>query len=91
MIDYINSMVGSFTTRLDINDISNDPETRYFFAFDERKKLSKYKAEKLNTIIAKGLFDCKIARPDLHPTISPLCMHIKNPNLDNWKKLMRLL
>jgi len=41
--------------------------------------------------VAKGLFACKRARPDLHTAIATLCTRVKSPNQDDWAKLLRLL
>ena len=41
--------------------------------------------------MAKGLFLCKRARPDIQPTIAVLCTRVKKPNKSDWNKLVRLL
>ena len=41
--------------------------------------------------MAKGLFVCKRARPDIQPTIAVLCTRVKAPNESDWDKLIRLL
>ena len=35
--------------------------------------------------------EVKRARPDIQNTISVLCGRVKNPNLSDWNKLLRLL
>ncbi len=37
------------------------------------------------------MFLCKRARPDLQPTIPFLCTRVKEPDIDDWKKLLRML
>ncbi len=54
-------------------------------------KLPPEKAEVFHTIVAKGLFLCKRARPDIQPTIAFLCTRVKEPDVDDWKKLSRLI
>jgi len=44
-----------------------------------------------HTFIAKALFACKRARPDIQPTVAALCTRVKEPNQDDWNKLIRLL
>ncbi len=41
--------------------------------------------------MAKGLFLCKRSRPDIQTTIAFLCTRVKEPDEDDWKKLIRLL
>jgi hypothetical protein len=41
--------------------------------------------------VAKALFACKRARPDIHVAMTLLCTRVKSPNESDWKKLIRLL
>ena len=47
--------------------------------------------EEFHMIVAKGLFVCRCARPDLHPRNAVLCTRVRSPTEDNWSKLMQLL
>lgn len=58
---------------------------------DEAPKLGNDLSEEFHTTVAKGLFLCKRARPGLQPTISFLCTRVKEPDSDDWKKLLRIL
>jgi hypothetical protein len=49
------------------------------------------KAKEFHTVVAKGLFVCKRARPDIHLAISVLCTRVIKPNKSDWTKLIRLL
>jgi hypothetical protein len=42
-------------------------------------------------MVAKALFLCKRARPDIQPTIAVLCTGVKGPNEADWEKLVRLM
>jgi hypothetical protein len=42
-------------------------------------------------MVAKALFLCKRARPDIQPTIAVLCTRVKGPNEADWAKLVRLM
>jgi len=42
-------------------------------------------------MVAKGLFVCRRARPDIHTTIAALCTRVRAPTQDDWCKLVRLL
>ena len=44
-----------------------------------------------HTIVAKGLFALKRARPDLCLVIALLCTRVANPNEDDWSKLVRMI
>ena len=41
--------------------------------------------------MAKGLFACRRARPDIHLAVAVLTTRVKNPNKGDWKKLIDLL
>ena len=42
-------------------------------------------------MVARGLFLCKRARPDVHPAIAVLCTRVQKPTESDWQKLVRLL
>jgi hypothetical protein len=44
-----------------------------------------------HTFVAKGLFACKRARPDIHTTIAFLCTRVNKPTETDWDKLLRLM
>ena len=47
--------------------------------------------EEFHTVVAKGLFACKRARPDIQHVIAYLFARVRKPNEDDWRKLLRLL
>ena len=47
--------------------------------------------KEFHTFVAKGLFLCGRARPDIKQVISVLCSRVKSPNQDDWDKLVRLM
>ena len=61
------------------------------FSIGNDEKLSKDRAEEFHTTVAKGLFVCKRARPDIQPVIAVLCTRVKAPNKSDWDKLIQLL
>jgi hypothetical protein len=91
MIDYMESMVDDFSTKFKPNETAPTPAPEDLFAEGEGEPLEKQRAEEFHTFVAKGLFACKRARPDIHPTIAVLCTRVKQPNEDDWKKLHRLM
>ena len=44
-----------------------------------------------HTFKAKGLFVCKRGRPDIQTAIAFLVTRVKEPDQDDWKKLMRMM
>jgi hypothetical protein len=49
------------------------------------------KKELFHTFVAKGLFLCKRARPDIKPTIALLATQVQAPNEQDWCKLVKLM
>jgi hypothetical protein len=49
------------------------------------------RSEIFHTFVAKGLFLCKVARPNIQQAILVLCTRVKDPNQVDWKKLMRVM
>jgi hypothetical protein len=91
MINYMGAMVDDFSTKLKKTDTAPTPAAEDLFTEGESKDLDTKRAEEFHTFVAKGLFACKRARPDIHPTIAVLCTRVKKPNEDDWRKLNRLL
>jgi hypothetical protein len=91
MIKYMEAMVGDFSNKFKTNDTAPTPAAEDLFTEGESKDLDTKRAEEFHTFVAKGLFACKRARPDIHPTIAVLCTRVKKPNEDDWRKLNRLL
>jgi len=44
-----------------------------------------------HTIVAQGLFLCKHARTDIAPAIAYMMTRVRNPNQDDWMKLVRMM
>ena len=92
MIAYMEAMVDDFPTEFKPSETATSPAAEDLFAEGEGKDLENQRSEVFHTFIAKGLFACKRARPDIHPTIAVLLStRVKKPNEDDWKKLNRLL
>jgi hypothetical protein len=91
MIDYVKGMIETFPEQLKSTQTSHVPATDDLFAAGDGKLLEKERKELFHTIVAKGLFLSKRARPDIHLTIAVLCTRVKNPNEDDWRKLTKLI
>jgi hypothetical protein len=53
--------------------------------------LDKPRKESFGTWVAKFLYACKRARMDIQEAVAALCTRLKDPNEDDWRKLMYLL
>jgi hypothetical protein len=73
MIDYISAMVNDFPTKLKPTDIAPTPAAEDLFAQGKGENLEKETAENFHTFVAKALFPCKRARPDIHTANAALC------------------
>jgi hypothetical protein len=89
MVNYIKSMVEEFPEEV---LVSKYPWNENLFKVEEKgKKLDKEKQELFHTFVAKGLFACKSARPDIQPAIAFLCTRVKEPTESDWFKLKKML
>jgi hypothetical protein len=68
------------------------PAANHLFDVDEdSSRGSEEKAQFFHTYVAKSLFLCKRARPDLQTAVAFLCTRVKSCNEDDYKKLTRML
>ena len=51
--------------------------------------LDEHRAQRFHKLVAKVLFLCKRARPDISTTIVFLTTRVKGPDEDDWEKLAR--
>jgi len=80
MSDYVEDMLEEFPIKFKPNESAATPATDDLFSAGTSKDLSPQQAEEFHTFVAKGLFLCKQAHPDLHTTIAVLCTRVKYPN-----------
>ena len=62
-----------------------------FIVNDKADKLDKAKAEDFHSLVAKMLFAAKRARPDTGTAVSFLTTRVKEPDVDDWRKLSHLM
>jgi hypothetical protein len=92
MVEYVENMLKDFPRKLGANKVSTTPATDKLFNVDEDSpKLDKTSAEEFHMTVAKGLFACKRARPDIQPAIAFLCTRVKSPTEQDWDKLIKLM
>jgi hypothetical protein len=58
---------------------------------DDRNKLNKEQAEAFHHTVYQLLFAANQARRDIQTAVSFLTTRVKDPDEDNWKKLVRVL
>jgi hypothetical protein len=89
MKDYVAEMVDDSGVK--IKSTRDTPAGEDLLSEGTGAKLDKARAELFHTIVAKGLFICKRARPDIHTAIAILCGRTQAPNENDWCKLIRVL
>jgi hypothetical protein len=89
MAEYMKKLVDEFPIK--ITKTAHSPAGEDLFAEGKGPLLDAEKAKIFHTWVAKALFACKRARPDIHVAVTLLCTRVKNPNESDWKKLIRLL
>jgi hypothetical protein len=92
MSDYVKSMLENFPQEeLEGPTVTSPWNDNLFKVDEENPLLSKHKAEQYHTTVAQGLFLCKRARPDISPAVAYGTTRVRNPNQDDWKKLVRMM
>ena len=93
MVSYIEKMIDEFKYKEEVLEgIAKTPAAGHLFVVnDNATKLYKEKADEFHTTVAKALFVCMRARPDITLAVAFLCTRVKEPDEDDWKKLLRLL
>ena len=80
MKQYVQNMLDTFPIKFKDGDAVNTPAADNLFKVDGSKPLEKNQAELFHTTVAKALFLCKRARPDVQPTVAFLCTRVRQPN-----------
>ena len=94
MKDCVNNVNEEFPCKQEVEATRTvkTPAAEHLFTVNpEAIKLDQERADVYHTTAAKSLFLCKRARPDLQPTVPFLCTRVKEPDEDDWKKLIRML
>jgi hypothetical protein len=88
---YVTDLLGSVPDDME-HGISASPAATYLYDINpEAELLDKSAIEKFHTLTAKLLFLSKRARPDLQQAIRFLTTRVKSPDVDDWKKLKRVI
>jgi hypothetical protein len=92
MIDYIKEMLAELPE--DMDGEAPTPASNHLFDVNEKSaemQLDKKTADLFHHNVAKLLFLCKRARPDIQTSVSFLCTRVKKPDVDDYKKLARVM
>ena len=90
MIDYVKSVLDELPT--DMDGTAPTPASSHLFEVNESaEKLSDELGNLYHHNVAKLLFLCKRARPDIQTAVAFLCTRVKTPDVDDYKKLIRTM
>ena len=90
MCDYVTKMIEDFPVKIEKEAAT--PAGEHLFKINPNSsKINKNNMQDFHTFVAKGLFLCKRARPDIQTAIAYLSTRVKSPDEDDWKKLIRLM
>jgi hypothetical protein len=89
MWDYVKKMLANLPEEM--NGEAATPAANHLFDVDDDSPKVEESTQFFHTYIAKALFLCKHARPDLQTTVAFLCTRVKSCNEDDYKKLTRML
>ena len=76
MTNYMKNMVSGFLEDIKENKFASTPAGTDLFEVGDSEPLDNEYRENFHTIVAKGLFACKRARPDIHTAIAYLCTRV---------------
>lgn len=72
--------------------IAQTPAANHLFDIDpEAEQLNEQRATLFHHLVAKSLYVSKRARPDIQLAVSFLTTRVKAPDVDDWKKLGRMI
>jgi hypothetical protein len=90
MLDYVDNMLRDAPADM-AGESATSAGNHLFQVNEEGTKLDEEKAQVYHHIVAKALFLCKRARPDLQTAVAFLCTRVKQPDTDDYKKLRRMI
>ena len=90
MFDYLEEIIQNLPK--DFIGEAQTPASNHLFTINEdATKLNEKDSETFHHYVAKLLFMAKRTRPDIGTAIAFLCTRVKNPDVDDWKKLGRVM
>jgi hypothetical protein len=90
MLDYVDKMLGDLLAEMD-GEAPSPASNHLLTVNDDQIKVDEKKAQFFHTYVAKTLFLCKRARPDLQTAVAFMSMRVKSCDEDYYKKLIQML
>jgi hypothetical protein len=91
MLDYIKNMLGELPKDMDGESASPAPNHLFEVNMENPAMLNKEQADMFHHNVAKLLFLCKRAWPDVQTAVAFLCTRVKGPDTDDYKKLTQVM
>ena len=92
MTKYMKKTYEDFKEKYVLKNAAVSPAANDLFANDEKPPtLDDEMREDFHTYTARGLFACKLARPDTATAISVLSTRVQSPSVNDWQKLIRYM
>jgi hypothetical protein len=91
MDQYVNELLDNVPEDYGTGIATTPAATHLYDVNPDAEKLEQKKAELFHTLTAKLLFLSKRARPDLQQAVGFLTTRVKQPDVDDWKKLNRVM
>ena len=91
MIDYVQLMLDDFSIQFDEKAHTATAAAVNLFDVGTGDLLDAKQKQEYHTFVAKALFLCGRARPDIRQVVSVLSTRVQSPSQDDWKKLERLM
>jgi hypothetical protein len=93
MLDYVDEILAAFEKaepKCGGTETSAAPD-RLFKVDEDCEKLAQAKAVEFHNLVAKTLYATKRARPDTYTAIAFLTTRVREPDKDDWTKLVHLM
>ncbi len=95
MRDYVNKIIEEYIEdtgeTLPKKNMTTPANQHLFKIRDKGEQLTREQKDIFHTTVAKCLFLCLRARPDIQLAVNFLTTRVKNPDEDDWKKLKRVI
>jgi hypothetical protein len=90
MLDYVDKMLAYLPAEMD-GEAPSSAANHLITVNDDQIKVNENNSQFFNTCVAKKLFLCKRARPDLQTAVAFFSTRVKSCDEDDYKKLIRML
>ena len=91
MKDYVADIIKEKADDMDDRTATTPASQHLYHTNDNAVKLGEYKADYFHHMVAKLLYLGKRGRPDILTAVSFLCTRVKEPDIDDYKKLNRCI